>query len=224
MRSKGIPVFGSGPVFTVADDQLVVEPFEIPDYWPMIAGIDFGWDHPTAVVWFRWDRDSDTVYLVDTYRQRIATAAIHASAINARETCPVAWPHDGMQHDKGSGVGLADSYRQAGVMMLPSHFTNPLAIGEKGTGNYKVEPGINALHECMQQGRFKVFSTNREWFEEYRMYHREEGKIHALDDDLMSATRYAFQSLRYAEAPSKYNKGYGRSFDSKLKYGALSLV
>ena len=224
MRSKGIPVFGSGPVFTVADDQLVVEPFEIPDYWPMIAGIDFGWDHPTAVVWFRWDRDSDIVYLVDTYRQRIATAAIHASAINARETCPVAWPHDGMQHDKGSGVGLADSYRQAGVMMLPSHFTNPLAIGEKGTGNYKVEPGINALHECMQQGRFKVFSTNREWFEEYRMYHREGGKIHALDDDLMSATRYAFQSLRYAEAPSKYNKGYGRSFDSKLKYGALSLV
>ena len=226
MRSKGIPVFGSGPVFQVSEEQLVIDPFPIPDFWPAIAAIDFGWDHPTAVVWLRWDRDSDTVYVVDCYRQRISTAAIHAAAIRAREECPVAWPHDGMIHEKGSGVSMADQYRQLGVQMLPLYFTNPMAPGEKGTGNYKVEPGINAMHQAMQEGRFKVFKTCREWFDEYRMYHREEGKIHALDDDLMSATRYAFQSLRFAEIPNgSRSTGYSRyGFNKKMPYGGLTIV
>ena len=29
----------------------MVEPMHIEDHWPRIAAIDFGWDHPTAVVW-----------------------------------------------------------------------------------------------------------------------------------------------------------------------------
>lgn len=224
MRAKGIPIFGSGPVFPVADENLAVEPFEVPEYWPMVAGIDFGWDHPTAAVWLRWDREADIVYVTDTYRQRIKTAAVHASAITARENCPVAWPHDGMQHEKGSGVTLADQYRAAGVNMLPTHFTNPLSPSEKGSGNFKIEPGINAMLERMEQGRFKVFKTCTEWFEEYRMYHREDGKIHALDDDLMSATRYAHQSLRFAETPQKLSGGYQRGFDKTLNYTPLRLV
>ena len=224
MRSKGIPLFGSGPVFMVPEADLVVEDFEIPDYWPMIAGIDFGYDHPTAVVWLRWDRDADTVYVVDTYSQRKSTATIHASAINARAGCPVAWPHDGMQHEKGSGVTLADQYRGHGVNMLPVHFTNPISPGEPGKGNYKIEPGINAMHEAMQEGRFKVFRTCKEWFDEYRLYHREEGKIVALGDDIMSATRYAFQSLRFAEIPAAHAGGYARYKQSNLAYAPLHLV
>jgi phage terminase large subunit-like protein len=223
MRSKGIPVFGSGPVFTVDDAQLAVDPFEIPDFWPAIAAIDFGWDHPTAVVWMRWDRDADILYVTDCYRQRIATIAIHACAMNARASCPVAWPHDGNKHD-GNGHSTADQYRKHGISMLPVHFTNPLAVGEKGKGNIQVEPGINAIHERMQEGRFKVFRTCNEWFEEYRMYHRENGLIYALDDDLMSATRYAAQSIRYAEKPSLSGSGYARPFDAKLNYAPLHLV
>lgn len=223
MRSKGIPIFGSGPVFVVPEGDLVVEPFEIPEYWPMIAAVDFGWDHPTAVVWLRWDRDSDTIYVVDEYRKRTETIAYHATALLARDACPVVWPHDGMKHETGAGVSLADQYRMHGVSMLATHFTNPLSPGEPGMGNYKVEPGINALHERMQTGRFKVFKTCNEWFEEYRMYHRDDGKIVALNDDLMSATRYASQSLRYAEPPGR-SRGYRRTFDSKLKYEPLALL
>jgi phage terminase large subunit-like protein len=224
MRSKGIPLFGSGPVFMVPEGDLLVDPFEIPEFWPMIAGMDFGWDHPTAVAWLRWDRESDTVYVTDVYSSRKQTAAVHAGAINARQACPIAWPHDGMVHDKGSGVSLADQYRLSGCQMLPTHFTNPKAPGEKGNGNYKVEPGINAMHEAMQQGRFKVFKGCNQWVEEYRMYHRDAGKIVALQDDLMSATRYAFQSLRFAEEPSSQSSGYNRPFERKLNYEPLRLV
>ena len=216
MRTRGIPIMGSGMVFPLhLEEDMTVEPFEVPHYWPAIAALDFGWDHPTAVVWLRWDRDADIVYVVDTYRQKQATAVIHAAAINARPRCPVSWPHDGYQHDKGSGISLADQYREQGVQMTPLHFTNPLAQGEKGTGNFKIEPGINAMYQRMEQGRFKVFSTCFEWFEEFRMYHREEGKIYPLNDDLMSATRYAHQSLRWAEEPTSgsFLSGYNRPLE-----------
>ena len=51
----------------------------------------------------------------------------------------------------------------------------------------------------MQSGRFKVFTHCAEWFEEYRDYHRDDGKIVKKRDDLMAATRYAFMMRRYAQ-------------------------
>jgi hypothetical protein len=58
----------------------------------------------------------------------------------------------------------------------------------------------------MQTGRFKVFDHLNDWFEEFRMYHRKDGKIVKLGDDLMSATRYADMMKRHAitkPTPSK---------------------
>ena len=54
------------------------------------------------------------------------------------------------------------------------------------------------LLDMMQTGRFKVFSHLNDWFEEFRMYHRKDGKVVKLDDDLMSATRYANMMRRFA--------------------------
>ena len=50
----------------------------------------------------------------------------------------------------------------------------------------------------MQTGRFKVFSTVGEFFEEMRLYHRKDGKIVKERDDLISASRYAMMCLRFA--------------------------
>ncbi len=36
-----------------------------------------------------------------------------------------------------------------------------------------------------------------EWFEEFRLYHRKDGKVVKLNDDLLSATRYAVMMLRH---------------------------
>ena len=51
--------------------------------------------------------------------------------------------------------------------------------------------------QSMEKGKFKVFSTLSDWFEEFRMYHRKQNKVVPIRDDLMSATRYAFQSQRF---------------------------
>ena len=192
MRSKGIPTLGSGQVFPVPEDQIQCGAFPIPEHFSRIAGIDFGFDHPTAVVWLAHDRDTDVVYLYDAYREKGSGMLQHAEAIKHRGGfIPVAWPHDGSIHDKGSGEALATQYRRAGVNFLGSHFTNP-------EGGIAVEPGLMALLTRMQTGRFKVFNHLDQWFQEFRMYHRKDGKVVRKSDDLMSATRYACQSLRYA--------------------------
>jgi hypothetical protein len=50
------------------------------------------------------------------------------------------------------------------------------------------------------------------------MYHRKEGKITPLRDDLMSATRYAFQSKRYAVA------GADPSWTNEVEYKQYGII
>ena len=201
MRSRGIPMMGSGLVFPVKEEDIAIDPFELPSHWPRIAGIDFGYDHPFAAAWLAWDRDTDTVYLTDCYRESKQTPPIHVAAIRARgDWIPVVWPHDGLQHDKGSGVPLADQYRQMGLNMTKEKFSNPASPGQiEGQGGQGVEAGVMEMLTRMQTGRFKVFKTCREFLEEIRIYHRKDGKLVKLFDDTISATRYAVQSLRHAE-------------------------
>ena len=200
MRMRGIPFMGSGLIFPEDDDDIAVERFNIPDHWPRICGIDFGYDHPFAAVWIAWDRETDTLYVYDCWRAAGKIPPVHASAVRQRGSwMPVAWPHDGLQHDKGSGIPLADQYRKEGLKLLRDKFSNPPSPGQKeGQGGNGVEVGLFAILTKMETGTFKVFSHLTEWFEEKNMYHRKEGKIEKVRDDLMSATRYAAQSIRFA--------------------------
>ncbi len=50
----------------------------------------------------------------------------------------------------------------------------------------------------MQTGRWKVFSTCGAWFGEFRLYHREGGRIVKMADDLVCASRYAWMMRRFA--------------------------
>jgi hypothetical protein len=68
-------------------------------------------------------------------------------------------------------------------------------------GSVSVEAGIADMLIRMESGRFKVLKHLHEWFEEFRLYHRKDGRVHKEGDDLMSATRYAVMMLRYAETP-----------------------
>lgn len=200
MRSKGIPRMGSGLVFPVLDEDLEYENVRIEEWWPRICAIDFGYDHPFAAAWLAWDRDTDTVYVYDIYRESKATPPIHAAAVKARgEWIPVIWPHDGMGTEKGSGEALSVQYRKLGMNMMLSHFTNPPSVGqEEGKGGIAVEPGLFEMLTRMQTGRFKVAKSCKAWFEEKQLYHRKDGKLVKLRDDAISASRYACQSLRHA--------------------------
>ena len=198
MRRYGRPSIGSGLIFPVNEENIMIDPIHIEDHWPRIAAIDFGWDHPTAVVWGAIDRDEETFYVYDCYRMSKASPSVHAQTIRGRpHFIPIAYPHDGNRRDSMGNPGLADQYRNLGCNLMLDHFTNPPPLGENKGGN-SIEEGLMALIQVMENGKFKVFSTLPDWFEEFRMYHRKGGKVVALRDDLMSATRYAFQSQRFA--------------------------
>ena len=211
-RIKGIPTLGSGRVFPVSEEQIAEDGFAIPNHWCVICGIDFGWDHPTAAVKMAWDKDADVLHVVAAYRVSEQTPVIHAAALRPwGEHIPWAWPHDGLQHDKGSGDQLSALYRRNGLNMLPDK-----ATFEDGTNG--VEAGIMEMLSRMETGRLKVFRHLSEWFDEFRLYHRKNGIIVKERDDLMAATRYAMMMRRLArpdggKPPIKLNFGHknGRS-------------
>jgi phage terminase large subunit-like protein len=200
-RINGTPMLGSGRIFPISEETIKEPAIAIPSHWPRINGLDFGWDHPTAAVWLAWDRDTDTVHLYGTYRVKEATPVVHAAAIKSKgDWIPVAWPHDGLQHDKGSGEALREQYAKLGVNMLPDKATHPPAKGEpEGSGGNGVEAGVLEMLDRMQTGRLKVAAHLNDWWEEFRLYHREDGKIVKENDDLMSATRYGIMMLRHAK-------------------------
>jgi phage terminase large subunit-like protein len=214
-RAKGIPTLGSGKIFPVAEEDIKETAISIPEHWPRICGIDFGWDHPTALAWLAWDRDTDTVHVYDVYRVKEATPIIHASAWRTRgDWIPVAWPHDGLQHDKGSGEQLAEIYKAHGVNMLKERATFE-------DGGNSVEAGLMDMLERMQTGRFKVAAHLEDFFQEFRLYHRKDGKVVKIDDDIISAVRYGIMMLRKAAVNvKKRNKPIStfKAFDTEMGY------
>jgi phage terminase large subunit-like protein len=191
-RARGEPQLGSGRVFPVDESSIKVASFPIPEHWARIGGLDFGWDHPQAAAAIAWDRDADVIYVTHCHRARQQTPALFVPSIKGWGPWPYAWPHDGLQTDKGSGEQLAKQYRSQGLPMLVERATHE----DGGSG---VEAGITEILERMQTGRFKVWSHLSDWFEEFGIYHRKDGLIVKLNDDLMSATRYAVMMKRYAK-------------------------
>lgn len=190
-RSEGIPALGSGAIFPVPEDLIKVAPFPIPAHWPQINGLDFGWTHPTAAANLAIDRDSDCVYVTKVYRRSEAPPVIHAAAVKAwGDWIPTAWPHDG-NNDVAAGEALAKQYKAHGLNMLKEHATHE-------PGGNSVEAGLMEMLDRMETGRWKVFSTCETWFEEFRLYHRKDGKIVKLLDDVLSASRYAYMMRRKA--------------------------
>ena len=196
-RIKGVPSMGSGRIFPISEELIACEPFAIPEYWAQIGGMDFGWDHPFAAVSLAWDRDADVIYVTRAYRIKEATITSHCAALRPwGDWLPWSWPHDGLQHEKSSGEALAVQYRDGGLNLLTERAHYLSADGKKISG---VEPGIADMLKRMESGRFKVFRHLGEWFGEFRLYHRKDGRIVKQMDDLLSATRYAVMMLRHAE-------------------------
>lgn len=200
-RTQGVPMLGEGAVFPVSDADIICQPFQIPDYFARIKGCDFGIDHPAAGVECAWDRDQDIFYVIDGYKKAGESAAYHAAWFNkTNKRVPVAWPHDGMNRERAGGKTLADAYREHGVNMLPKSARYPKSPGEEKDrgGMQPLEPIIDHVYERMLTGRLKVFAHLQDWLEEKRSFHRKDGRIVNLRDDLLKATFYAIMMRRYA--------------------------
>jgi phage terminase large subunit-like protein len=193
-RTRGVPAMGSGRVFVVDEEKLLVEPFECPSHWVKLGGCDFGYDHPAAFVEIWWDRDLDVIYLVRTLRLRHQTPLQHVQAIR-HWRLRWAWPLDGRQQTlAGAGVPLMRQYHDGGLDMLHDH-------AQFEAGGTSVEAGVQEMHDRMRGGRWKVFKDqNSDWLEEYSMYHRKDGLLVKEGEDAISASRYAMVMRRYGQS------------------------
>jgi len=194
-RAKGVPMLGSGRIFMTPEANLAEAPIEyIPAHWTKLWGVDFGIGHPFAAALILWDRDNDVVHVHHVHRVADALPIQHAAAMKLiGANVPVAWPKDGADREKGSGEPLAAVYKRQDLIMLPEHATWP-------DGGVSTEAGILEMDERMKSGRFKVAAHLSDWFEEYRFYHRKDGQIVKLKDDLLSATRIAVMMKRFGRA------------------------
>jgi phage terminase large subunit-like protein len=193
-RTRGIPVLGSGRVFPVEEEAIICDPPDPPAHWVVIGGMDFGIDHPFAAVRLLWDRDEDVIYVERDFSATGVDSIppLVWPRLKNWGDIPWAWPQDGLQRDKGSGIQIAQAYREAGFRMLPEHAT--FEDGSRG-----LEAGIMQMLERMKTGRWKVSRTCELWLKEFRAYHRKDGQIVKVGDDVISASRYAFMMRRFAQ-------------------------
>lgn len=180
-RSKGIPQLGSGAIYPVPESDIVVDPIEIPLWWPRAFGFDVGWNR-TAAVWAAHDRDTDTAYLYAEHYRGQAEPSVHAAAIQARGPwIPGAIDPASRGRGQKDGQQLLQNYLDLGLQ---------LTRAENG-----VEAGLFDVWQRLSTGRLKVLRTLQNWLSEYRLYRRDEkGQVVKTNDHLMDATRYLIVS------------------------------
>ena len=173
-RRYGIPKMGSGAIFTRPWDEVSIPPIRLPDWWPRFYAMDFGYKHPTACLWFAWDRENDVMYVYSEHRVAEAKMTEHVIAVQARGK----WVRGAADHNASieDGKLILDKYNALGLHLVAA---------KKGE-----EFGLLEIRDRLATDRLKFFTTLTKTQEEYETYHTDEkGKIYALDDDLMSALR-----------------------------------
>ncbi len=202
-----MPQLGAGPVFPLELLPTRVKPFNpdaLPSWARWCVGIDFGYDHPFAAVLIAWAHDTGELWVIDSFRRALYhVQRIHSMTKGLR--FPIAWPHDGSAHDKGSGQPLAGQYKAYGANMMARHAVS------HGTKLNSVEPALAEIRELMMLGKLTIAGHNHKLLEEPRHYHRNEDfKIVKQRDDLISAFRYAVMMRRYGKSRSECDGvGYG---------------
>jgi hypothetical protein len=123
------------------------------------------------------------------------------------------WPRDGRRETlEGAGIALAEQYRAQDLNMLHEH-------AQFMDGSVSVEAGLMEMLTRMQTGRFKVFKHLNDFWEEFRLYHRRDGKVFKEGDDLLCAVRYAVMMLRFASTTALYD-----AFPRPIKYPDMHVV
>jgi hypothetical protein len=181
-RSKGIPQLGAGAIYPIQESELLVDPFELPIWWPRVYGMDVGWNR-TAALWGAINQETDTLYLYDEYYRGQAEPAVHVASIKIRGSwIPGVIDPASKTPSQRDGERLFIEYRDMGLDLFPA---------SRGSGPSPREGGILAVWKRMTTGRVKVFRSLVNFWGEFRVYRRaEDGTVVKQNDHLMDCLRY----------------------------------
>lgn len=191
-RSKGIPSLGSGAIYPIPEEEIAfdVASLQIPPWYRRSYSMDVGWNF-TAVLFGAYEADQDIAYIYDAFKREKAEPEIVSSGI--RKRYPAGFKLPGTIDPASRGRGQADGkqliqlYRQEGLRLVPA--------------DNAVEAGIQEVHSRLSTGRLKIARHLTDFFDEYRLYRRNEmGKIVKENDHYMDALRYyVMTGLRVAK-------------------------
>lgn len=202
--TKGIPGTGTGLIFPISEENIVCDPFTIPDHWPRAYSLDPGW-HKTACTWLAIDPETNTHYYYDEYYVGGQQIATHVMAIKSRgEWMSGVMDYAGTNQDDGRRVMY--EYQSLGLNVFPA--------------NKAVDAGILKIWKGMNTGKLKIFRTCEHLLAEIRMYHRDEnGKIANTADHAIDTMRYHEMSGIYVAKvkeeidPFKFNVYSNNNFN-----------
>ncbi len=180
-RTKGIPQLGSGAIYPVPESDVLVQDFELPDYYPRVYALDVGWNR-TAALWGARDNESGIIYLYSEYYKGQAEPVIHTQGIKSRgDWIPGVIDPASRGRNQFDGLRLIQIYRELGLILTES--------------KNAVEAGINDTLQLLANGKLKVFKSLVNWLMEFRIYQRDEkGHVVKSNDHLMDCMRYLILS------------------------------
>lgn len=223
-RLFGTDMQGQGAVFETLADQIkfTADPATFPEYWRWLWALDFrhsgseSTGHPFAAVLLVRDLDTDVIRVVEAFRMH-GLAPLHVARIktHAMWNAPVAWPHDG---GRGASIvkneTVAKTYKRLGLNMRMTHATFP-------TGGFDFEAGITEMENRFATKRLLVASHLVEVFDEYQGFHRVNGLVNKIDDDLLSAIRVGVMDIRYAKSMHEF-RGFRGVRPAMVELGGLA--
>jgi hypothetical protein len=146
-------------IYSIPDNDIVVEDHAIPDHWRRAYGLDIRWN-TVAAIWGALDPGTDVLYLYGEHCGE-ADPAIHTAAIRARaDWIPGVIDPSANGREQMDGERLIQIYRKHGLHL-------------QGVDN-RLESGILEVCQRMRSGRLKVFASLWRYREERRLYRRDE--------------------------------------------------
>lgn len=179
-RQTGKPSLGAGAIYPVAEDQLLIDPFRVPEHWEFGWALDPGWNYTAALVGVR-DPDTDMHYLVAEFYGQQDKPIEHSHGIKAM----LPWakcvgcidPSGDNVGNQKDGTKMKQEYEDLGLELMKA--------------NNAVHAGLRRVLVLMQGGQLKIFNTLVYTLKELRLYRRDEkGKIVKQNDHLMDDMRY----------------------------------
>jgi hypothetical protein len=197
-RRHGTPSLGAGSIYPVPEEFIAVNDFDIPAHFARCFGMDTGFK-ATAGVWIALNRETLEMFIYSCYKRGGLAGGNGIDADSEFDhTEPVL--HAEAFKSRGSWIpGLADAaairstdgkqyvqiYRDLGLNLV---------LADKRS----IEANILAVFQALSTGKLKVFKSCLPWFEEYRVYRRNEnGQVVRQNDHLMAATQYAVKGCRF---------------------------
>ena len=217
-RTKGIPVVGTGKVFTMAEADFIIPPIEIQKHWGIVYGVDPAATSPGTwgAVLLAHDRDKDIVYVIKDYKMSNLNLSAHAK--NIKNMLP-----DG-QYDAVYGLidpaGAGENQETKVQTFTALRLEHNLLLHKALKINNAKEITINKIRERILKKKFKICHSVENGFkkgcynliDEWRMYSRdEEGKILKKNDHCLDALFYGLGGLHLSVSASEI-KGQGYSW------------